>query len=154
MSILQNFIIFSISDPKIPAKIIYIRRSVAGAQGARAPSCISYFGSGHMSLNRGAIHFTLGLRPCIISSFLIQIYLRPPLKISQLRPLFPFIPVGSLEPAAVASAVVVSEVGSLVVVGDANYGCGCCAVGCGDRFMALLPCNIMTVRKKFLIVYH
>ena len=31
-------------------------------------------------------HFTLGLRPCIISSFLSLIYLRPPLKITQLRP--------------------------------------------------------------------
>ena len=32
-------------------------------------------------------HFTIGLRPCIISSFLLQIYLPPPpLKITQLRP--------------------------------------------------------------------
>ena len=38
-----------------------------------------------MFLNRGATHFTLGLRPCIISSFLLQIYLPPPLKITQLR---------------------------------------------------------------------
>ena len=30
-----------------------------------------------MSLNRGAIHFTLRLRPCIILSFLLQIYMRP-----------------------------------------------------------------------------
>ena len=28
-------------------------------------------------LNRGATHFTLGLRPCTISSFLLQIYLPP-----------------------------------------------------------------------------
>ena len=52
------------------------------------PSCISYFCQEHVS-NRGAIHFTLGLRPCIISSFLLQIYLRPPLKFTQLRPCQP-----------------------------------------------------------------
>ena len=34
-----------------------------------------------MPRNRGATHFTLGLRPCIIPSFLLHIYLRPPLKI-------------------------------------------------------------------------
>ena len=33
-----------------------------------------------------ATHFTLRLRPCIISSFLFQIYVLPPLKITQLRP--------------------------------------------------------------------
>ena len=32
-----------------------------------------------MSLNRGTTHFTLGLRPYIISSLLLLIYLRPPL---------------------------------------------------------------------------
>ena len=37
-----------------------------------------------ISLDRGATHFTLGLSPCIISSFLYHIYLRPPLKITQL----------------------------------------------------------------------
>ena len=37
-----------------------------------------------MFLIRGATHFTLGLRSCIISSFLLQIYLRPPLKIAPL----------------------------------------------------------------------
>ena len=31
-----------------------------------------------ISLYRGATHFTPGLRPCIISSFLLQINLRPP----------------------------------------------------------------------------
>ena len=41
-----------------------------------------------MSLNRGATHFTLGLRPCFILSFLLKIYLRPPLKFTQLRPLY------------------------------------------------------------------
>ena len=39
-----------------------------------------------MSLIRGATHFTLGLRLCIIYSSLLEIYLRPPLKITQLRP--------------------------------------------------------------------
>ena len=39
-----------------------------------------------MSINRGATHFTLDVRPCIIPSFLLQIYLRPLLKIAHLRP--------------------------------------------------------------------
>ena len=39
-----------------------------------------------MFLNRGATHFSLGLTPCIISPFLLQIYLPPPLNIIQLRP--------------------------------------------------------------------
>ena len=36
-----------------------------------------------MSLNRGATHFKLGLRPCFISSILLQIYLVAPLIISR-----------------------------------------------------------------------
>ena len=40
-----------------------------------------------ISLNRGAFYtFYNGLMPYIISSFLLLIYLRPPLKITQLRP--------------------------------------------------------------------
>ena len=38
------------------------------------------------ALGSGVTYFTLGLRPCIISSFLWQIYLHPPLKFTQLRP--------------------------------------------------------------------
>ena len=45
--------------------------------GARAPSCISHTLVKDMSLNRGGTHFTLGLMQCIISSFLLQIYLCP-----------------------------------------------------------------------------
>ena len=43
-----------------------------------------------MSRNRGATHFTLGLRPCIISSFLLQIHLRPPSQNYQVAP--PYMP--------------------------------------------------------------
>ena len=50
-----------------------------------ASSCISYLAK-DMSLNRGATHFTIGPRPCIISSFVLQIYLCPPLTIFKLRP--------------------------------------------------------------------
>ena len=37
----------------------------------------------NMSLNWGGTHFQLELRPCIISSVLLWMYLRPPLKINQ-----------------------------------------------------------------------
>ena len=50
---------------------------------ARAPSFISYFGQGYVS-NRGATHYALDLRSCIISSFLLQI--NPLFKFNQLRP--------------------------------------------------------------------
>ena len=36
--------------------------------GGRAPYCISRFGQGHV-YNRGATHFTLERRPCIISYY-------------------------------------------------------------------------------------
>ena len=39
--------------------------------------------------NRGETHFTLRLRACIISSLLVKMYLRPPLKITPLRPCRP-----------------------------------------------------------------
>ena len=39
-----------------------------------------------MSLKRGKTHFTLGLSPSIISTFLLQMYKRTPLNITQLRP--------------------------------------------------------------------
>ena len=39
-----------------------------------------------LAFNRWATHFTLWQRPCITSAFLLQIYLRPPLKLTQLRP--------------------------------------------------------------------
>ena len=40
-----------------------------------------------MYLNSSAPHFTLRQRPCIISSFLLQIYRCPPLKIARFTPL-------------------------------------------------------------------
>ena len=43
---------------------------VVGAGGARPPPTFHIL-TKDMSLNRGATHFTLGLRQCIISSFLI-----------------------------------------------------------------------------------
>ena len=57
---------------------------MGGALGVRAPSCISYFGKEEVS-NKDATHFTLGLRPRIISSFLLQKYLRPCLFIEDFR---------------------------------------------------------------------
>ena len=58
-----------------------------GALWARRASPAFHTLAKDMSLNRGETHFTLGLRPCIISSFLLyKLYLRPPLKITQLRP--------------------------------------------------------------------
>ena len=57
-------------------------------------SCISHLAK---SLNKCAIHFSLGPRPCIISSFLLQLYLRP--KITQLRPcIYVYIYLLSLSP--------------------------------------------------------
>ena len=41
-----------------------------------------------MSLNRGATHFTPGLRPCIISILPNTNLAAPPLKFTQLRPCF------------------------------------------------------------------
>ena len=43
----------------------------------RAPPPAFHTLARDMSLNRGATHFTLGLSPSIISSFLLQVYLRP-----------------------------------------------------------------------------
>ena len=39
-----------------------------------------------MPLNRGATHFTLGLRSCIFSSYLLQIYLPPHSKLPSCAP--------------------------------------------------------------------
>ena len=55
-------------------------RNWGGGLGSAPPSEFHTLAK-DMPRNRGATHFTLGLRPCIISSFLLQIYLRPPLKI-------------------------------------------------------------------------
>ena len=55
-----------------------------GAGGALPPAFHTL--AKDMSLNSGVKHFTLGLRPCIMPSLLSFSYLRPPLKITQLRP--------------------------------------------------------------------
>ena len=55
---------------------------LGGRRMGRAPPPAIHTLAKDMSLIRGATHFTFGLRP----SFLLKIYLRPPLKITQLRP--------------------------------------------------------------------
>ena len=82
----------SIHDPRYCKKEPL--RAHAGAQlvrgegrYGRAPPPAFHTLTKDMSLNRGAEHFTLCLRPCIIPFFLLQMYLRrPPLNITQLRP--------------------------------------------------------------------
>ena len=61
-------------------------RNWGGRWWRRTPPLEFHTWTMEMSLIRGATHFALGLRSCIISSFLLQIYLRPPLEIPQLRP--------------------------------------------------------------------
>ena len=58
----------------------------AGAQLGGAPPSAFHTLAKYMSPNKGATHFTLGLRPCFISSFLLQIYLHPLLKIPSCFP--------------------------------------------------------------------
>ena len=59
--------------------------ATGGGRGAcgRAPPPAFHTLAKDMPVNRGGTHFSLGLRPCIISSLLLQIYLS---KITQLRP--------------------------------------------------------------------
>ena len=59
---------------------------MGGAGGARSFLAEFQTLAKDMSIDRGATHFTLGLRPCIISSFPLQICLRPPLKLSSCAP--------------------------------------------------------------------
>ena len=53
------------------------RRNLGGGRWGRVPPPVFHILVKDMSKNRGATHFTLGLRPCIISSFPLQIYLGP-----------------------------------------------------------------------------
>ena len=62
------------------------RGAIWGRSWGRVPPLIFHTWAKDMSLKKSAKHFTLGIRPCIISSFLLQIYLRPPLRFNRLRP--------------------------------------------------------------------
>ena len=53
------------------------RNLVGGGRRGYAPPPAFHNLAKDMSLDKGATHFTLGPRPCIISFFLFQIYLRP-----------------------------------------------------------------------------
>ena len=64
------------------------RGAIGRGAGGAAPPPAFLFLARDMFLDRGATHFTLGLKPCIISCFPLKIYLRPPLKINQLLPWF------------------------------------------------------------------
>ena len=59
-----------------------------GALGAASPPAFHTLAK-DISLNKGATRFTLGLRQCIISSFLLQIYLCPPSQNYQVVALHP-----------------------------------------------------------------
>ena len=72
---LQSLTYQVLLDDKHHKHHVYTEAQLGG--GAPAPSCISHFGSGHIS-NRGPTHFTLGLRPCIISSLPITNIPGPP----------------------------------------------------------------------------
>ena len=58
--------------------------SWGGERWGRAPPPAIHTLSKEMSLNKGATHFTLGPRPCIITS--LQIYLRPLSKLPSCAP--------------------------------------------------------------------
>ena len=77
---------FLLNFEKKGKKSIIQGRNCWGRWGRAPPQPAFHTLAKDMSLNRGATHFTLGLRPCIISSFILHIYLRPNVKITQLRP--------------------------------------------------------------------
>ena len=67
--------------------MLYCYPSCRGATGGGAGGARPLLNFILWSLKRGATHFTPGLRPCIISTFLFIINISaPPLNISQLRP--------------------------------------------------------------------
>ena len=69
-----------------PNRLLQLFSTLPGAS-QRAPPPAFHILAKDIFLNRGATHFTLGLRPCIISSFLLQIYLLPPLQNYPVAPL-------------------------------------------------------------------